>query len=157
MVLGRFGEDIDAALALIDRALVLNPSFAYGWYWSGWMHLFAGQAELAIEDFETSMRLNPRGQRGFHLAGVGIAHFVSRRFEDAWARCGSPSKRFLRSHPHTGAGGLLRAYGPPPRSAIDPQEAGSTPVVVPTANPFRRPEDGELFPSGLRLAVGERE
>jgi hypothetical protein len=28
MVLGRFGEDIHAALALIDRALVLNPSFA---------------------------------------------------------------------------------------------------------------------------------
>ena len=85
MVLGRFGEDIDAALALIDRALVLNPSFAYGWYWSGWLHLFAGQAELAIEHFETSMRLNPRGQRGFHLTGVGIAHFVSHWFEDALA------------------------------------------------------------------------
>jgi hypothetical protein len=32
-----------------------------------------------------------------------------------------------------------------------------TPVVVPTASPFRRPEDGELFLSGLRLAAGERE
>ena len=29
MVLGRFGEDIDAALALVDRALALNPSFAF--------------------------------------------------------------------------------------------------------------------------------
>jgi tetratricopeptide (TPR) repeat protein len=28
MVLGRFGEDIDAALALVERALALNPSFA---------------------------------------------------------------------------------------------------------------------------------
>ena len=35
IVLGRFGEDIDAALALIDRALSLNPSFAQAWYWSG--------------------------------------------------------------------------------------------------------------------------
>jgi hypothetical protein len=33
--------------------------------------------------------------------------------------------------------------------------AALTPVVVPTANPFRRPEDGELFLSGLRLAAGE--
>jgi TolB-like protein len=49
VVLGRFGEDIDAALALIDRALALNPSFAYAWYWSGWVHTFAGQLDLAIQ------------------------------------------------------------------------------------------------------------
>ena len=85
IVLGRFGEDIDAALALIDRALLLNPSFAYAWYWSGWLRLFAGQADLAIQHFETSMRLNPRSQRGFHLAGIGFAHFVNHRFEDALA------------------------------------------------------------------------
>jgi hypothetical protein len=30
-----------------------------------------------------------------------------------------------------------------------------TPVVVPTTNPFRHPEPGELFLSGLRLAAGE--
>jgi hypothetical protein len=32
-----------------------------------------------------------------------------------------------------------------------------TPVVVPTANPCRNPEHGELFLSGLRLAMGETE
>ena len=40
IVLGRFGEDIDAALALIDRTLSLNPSFAQAWYWSGSMKEF---------------------------------------------------------------------------------------------------------------------
>ncbi len=35
--LGYFGEDIDTAIALIDRALALNPSFARGWQWSGWL------------------------------------------------------------------------------------------------------------------------
>ena len=59
---------------MIDRALALNPSFAYGWYWSGWVRLFAGQLDLAIQHFETSMRLNPRSQRSFHLAGIGMAH-----------------------------------------------------------------------------------
>jgi predicted TPR repeat methyltransferase len=58
-VIGRFGEDIDAALAMIDRALVLNPSFALAWYWSGWLRLFAGQSELTIQHFENSMQLNP--------------------------------------------------------------------------------------------------
>jgi hypothetical protein len=30
-----FGEDIDAAINLVDRALELNPSFARGWVISG--------------------------------------------------------------------------------------------------------------------------
>ncbi|HYP36261.1 MAG TPA: tetratricopeptide repeat protein, partial [Stellaceae bacterium] len=159
MVLGRFGEDLDAALALIDRALVLNPSFAYGWYWSGWLHLFAGQAELAIQHFETSMRLNPRGQRGFHLAGIGTAHFVNHRFEDALAvlrisleevPAFTPAYRTLAAcYAHMGRLDEARS--------ILKRLAALTPVVVPTANPFRRPEDGELFLSGLSLAAGEAE
>jgi adenylate cyclase len=43
--LGYFGEDIAAALALMDRALELNPSFADGWRWSGWIRLWAGQPD----------------------------------------------------------------------------------------------------------------
>ena len=156
-MLGRFGEDIDAAPALIDRALVLNPSFAFGWYWSGWLRLFAGQAELAIENFESSMRLNPRGQRGFHLAGVGMAHFVNHRFEEASAAqrisleevpAFAPAYRTLVAcYAHMGR--LDEA------SSILKRLVALTAVVVPTANPLRRPEDGELFQSGLRLAAGE--
>jgi adenylate cyclase len=125
MVLGRFGEDIDTALALIDRALVLNPSFAYGWYWSGWLRLFVGQSDVAIQHFETSMRLNPRGQRGYHLGGIGLAHFVNHRFEDALAvlRVSLRGSGVHTSVSH--ACGLLCAYGPALRSAIDPQSAGS--------------------------------
>jgi len=37
-----FGENIDAALALMDRSLALNPSFAEGWYSSGVLRNFAG-------------------------------------------------------------------------------------------------------------------
>jgi|HubBroStandDraft_6_1064221.scaffolds.fasta_scaffold38589_2 TolB-like protein/class 3 adenylate cyclase len=157
MVLGRFGEDIDAALALIDRALVLNPSFAYAWYWSGWLRLFAGQADLAIKHFETSMRLNPRSQRGFHLAGIGFAHFLNHRFEDALAvlrvsleevPAFTPAYRTLAAcYAHMGRLDEARL--------ILKRLAALTPVVAPTANPFRHPEHGELFLSGLRLAAGE--
>jgi adenylate cyclase len=58
-VLAYFGEDIDAAIKLLDHALTLNPSFAHGWLWSGWLRLWAGQPELAISHFETSLRLSP--------------------------------------------------------------------------------------------------
>ena len=62
-VLGLLGEDIDVAIGLIDRALTLNPSFARGWVISGWLRLWAGQPELAISHFETSLRLSPHARR----------------------------------------------------------------------------------------------
>src|SRR6516225_9546108 len=84
-VLGYFGEDIKAAIGLMDRSLELNPSFAHGWRWSGWIRLYAGQADLAIEHFQTSLRLSPRDRTAGRLTGIGIAHFFSRRFDDAAA------------------------------------------------------------------------
>src|SRR5215472_3144606 len=39
-VLAYFGEDIAAAMALIDRSLELNPSFAQGWARSAWLECF---------------------------------------------------------------------------------------------------------------------
>jgi hypothetical protein len=35
--LAHFGEDIDAMMALVDRALALNPNFARGWHASGFL------------------------------------------------------------------------------------------------------------------------
>ena len=68
-VLGYFGEDIDAAIALIDRCLVLNPSFARAWFASGQLRLFAGQPNVALEHFDTSLRLSPRDRQAFYLIG----------------------------------------------------------------------------------------
>ena len=159
VVLGCFGEDIDAALALIDRALALNPSFAFGWYWSGWVRVFAGQLELAIQHFETSMRLNPRSQRCFHLAGIGMAHFFALRFGDAVAALRvsleevstfPPTYRTLAAcYAHMGRLDEARE--------IIKRLASLTPVAVPTASPLRNPEHRELYLSGLRLAMGETE
>jgi len=155
MVLGRFGEDIDAALALVDRALALNPSFAYGWYWSGWLRLFAGQADLAIQHFETSMRLNPRSQRGFHLAGIGTAHFFTRQFDEASAALRVSLEEVPAFAPAYRT--LAACYGHLGRldeaQSIIKRLASLTPVVVPTTDPFRNPEYSELYLSGLRLAA----
>jgi tetratricopeptide (TPR) repeat protein len=58
-MLGYFGEDIEPALALIDRALEINPSFYRGWGVSGWLRLWAGQLEVAVEQLQTAIRLSP--------------------------------------------------------------------------------------------------
>jgi tetratricopeptide (TPR) repeat protein len=82
-VLAYFGEDIDASIALIDRALALNPSCARGWFRSGWLRLWAGQLDLAIQHCETSSRLSPREHRSNPFLAIGVAHFFAKRYEEA--------------------------------------------------------------------------
>ena len=50
--LAYFGEDIGAMMALVDRALALNPNFARGWHISGVLRDWAGQPDIAIEHAE---------------------------------------------------------------------------------------------------------
>jgi TolB-like protein len=51
--------DIRAGVALIDHALRLNPNLAVAWQRSGWIRVYAGECELAIEHLRTAMRLSP--------------------------------------------------------------------------------------------------
>src|SRR5271170_5925802 len=57
--LAYFGEDIGAMMALIDRALALNPNYARGWNISGVVRLWAGLPDIAIEHADVSLRLSP--------------------------------------------------------------------------------------------------
>src|ERR1700750_1438887 len=45
VALAAFGEDIGAMMALVDRAMALNPNFARGWHLSGALRLWAGQPD----------------------------------------------------------------------------------------------------------------
>src|SRR6266481_802451 len=56
------GEDIDTMTMLVDRALAFNPSYARGWHISGFLRLWAGQTDLAIEHAGRVLRLSPRAQ-----------------------------------------------------------------------------------------------
>src|SRR5205823_9666709 len=73
LALAYFGEDINATMALVDRALVLNPSFARGWHISGILRRYAGQPDVAIEHVETSLRLSPRARVGWGSWVIGSA------------------------------------------------------------------------------------
>jgi TolB-like protein/tetratricopeptide (TPR) repeat protein len=157
-VLGIFGEDINVAIGLIDRSLTLNPSFARGWHWSGVLRNFAGQPDLAIAHFETSLRLSPRDRIGGNLgAGLGASHFLNRRFDDAVAILlasleEAPSfavtyRVLAACYAHLGR--LDDA-----RRIIERLRA-ITPVVVPHVIPYRNAEHRELFLSGLHLAMGD--
>jgi adenylate cyclase len=83
IALAYFGGDIGAVMALVDRALALNPSFARGWFISGLVRLIGGYIDRAIEHAEISQRLSPRARVGQPFNLIGAAHLLSRRFEEA--------------------------------------------------------------------------
>jgi TolB-like protein len=157
LALGYFGEDIGAMIGLVDRALVLNPSFARGWYVSGVLRLFAGQPDLAIEHLETSLRLSPRERMGQSLSLMGTAYFFKGQFDEA------ASKLLLAIQDHPGFGPSYRTLAAcyahmgqlDEARAVVARLRAITPLVVQSVAQFRNPEDRELILSGLRLAAGE--
>jgi len=157
LALAYFGEDIAATIGLVDRALALNPSYARGWFVSGILRIWASQPDLAIEHVETSLRLNPRERMGPRLATMGIAFFFKRRFAEATSKLllsiqGDPGfppafRCLAACYAHMGRLDEARA--------IVARLRAITPLVVPSELPWRKPEDRELFLSGLRLAADE--
>jgi adenylate cyclase len=157
LALASFGEDIDAMMALVDRSLTLNPSFARGWYSSGVLCLWAGKPDLAIQHVETSFRLSPRARIGWPFLVIGAAHFLSRRFHEAVPKLlltiqEDPS--YPEAYRYLAACYAQMDRLGDARGVINRLRT-VTAHVMPSARPYRDPEHRELFLSGLRLAMGE--
>ena len=159
ITLAYFGEDMGAMMALVDRALALNPSFARGWHVSGLLRLWGGQPVLAIEHVEISLRLSPRARVGWAFNVIGSAHFVRQLFDEALPKllfAIQEDPTFLESYRILAAcyahmGRLDEAHN------VVKRLRAITPVVMHNAIHLRNPEHRELFLSGLRLAAGETE
>ncbi len=140
--LAYFGEDIGAMMALVDRALALNPNFARGWLVSGTLRLWAGQPDIAIEHAEASLRLSPRVRIGTSFLVIGAAHFASRRFGEAVPKlllaiqedAGFPLPYRCLAACYAHMGRLDEAQ------AIVERLRAISPVVVPDASFLRNPE-----------------
>jgi Tfp pilus assembly protein PilF len=141
--LGVFGEDIAAAIGLVDHALTINPSFARGWQWSGVLRNFAGEPDIAIEHLERSLRLSPR-DRTSSGPGLGSAYFFSRRFDEA----ASILLSALQRAPRFAVTYRLLASCYAHMGRLDEARDIVTPVVVPSLILYRKPEYCELFLSG---------
>jgi TolB-like protein len=153
-----YGEDIDAMTGLVDRALTFNPSYARGWHISGFIRLWAGDAERAIEHAAIALRLSPRAQAGTSSYLTGAALFFSRRFEEAVPKLRvaiEDSPLFVTPHRFLAACYAQMGLLAEARTIIA-RLRRLTPEVIPTYPlPFRDPHHRELYFSGLRLAAGE--
>jgi adenylate cyclase len=155
--LAYFGDDLGAMMALVDRALALNPNYARGWHISSNLRLWAGHLDEAIEHVETALRLSPRTRIGLPFMIIGAAHFFARRFDEAVPKL---LRAIQESPSHPPPYRCLAAcYAQMGRldAARDTiaQLRTVTPAVMPSVMPYRNPDHREFFLSGLRLAAGE--
>jgi tetratricopeptide (TPR) repeat protein len=157
-VLAWAGEEINGVLAIIDRALTLNPSYARGWYLSALIRSQAGDADATVEHVQRAMRLSPRERSGTFANALGVGHFFRRDFEAAIAALvpaiqeypGFPASYRMLAASYAHLGRLDEA-----RAMLDRLRAITSLMVPPHLSAFRRPGDRELYRSGLRMALGE--
>jgi adenylate cyclase len=85
--------DMDAAVAMVDRATMLSPGTAMAWAASAMLRVRAGDADLAAAHLETSIRLDPIGAtRPTRMGLLAQARYFQGRYAEAVAL----SKEFVQ-------------------------------------------------------------
>ncbi len=151
--------DVPGGIALIDRALVLNPNLASAWFLGAFLRIWNGEADGAIAQFERAMRLSPLDPETYRMqGGMAAAHLFAGRFDVAtsWA------EKSLRQLPsfllavavsaasHAFAGRTAQAQ----RAASDLHQLDPTLRLSNLGDwlPFQQPKDLATLTDGLRRA-----
>ena len=76
-------RDLSSARQLIDRALELNPNLGSAWANSGWINVWQGHPDLAIEHLDRAERLDPGSLRLTSFVAMAHARFFLGEYEKA--------------------------------------------------------------------------
>src|SRR6516165_4127778 len=159
-------HDVEAGAALIDRALQLNPNLAEAWHFSGWVRIYLGEPEVAIEHLTQAMRLSPLDPLTFVAQmATAFAHFFAGRYDDAssWAeKALATSPAGLRERPVYHPALLIAAASNALAGRLEEalnaiarlRQLNPTSHISNLKNqiPLRRPEDLARYAEGLRKA-----
>jgi TolB-like protein/class 3 adenylate cyclase len=153
-------RDLELGAALIDRALTLNANLSEAWNTGGWMKIWLGEPETAIERFARAMRLSPLDLWIIGMqSGTAHAHFFLGRYEEAarWAAMALQDNPDFQAGlridaaSNAMAGRLARAQKAVARlRQVNPTLRVSNLKEV--LGPYRRAEDLSLYEEGLRRA-----
>lgn len=157
--LGHFGADLDSCIALLDRALMLNPNLSAAWYLGGFQRVARGEQDDAIEHFARAMRLSPLDPEMVRMqAGMALAHLFAGRTDQAssWAEkafTNLPSFLLVAviiAASHALAGQMDDAQ----RAMLHVRRLDSALRISNLKDwlPLRRPEDRATLADGLRKA-----
>jgi tetratricopeptide (TPR) repeat protein len=153
-------RDLGLGAALIDRALVLNSNLAEAWYWGGWVRIFLGTPEPALERFARAIRLSPVDPRMSGMrAGTAQAHFLLGRYDEAasWAAMAlQENPDFQPALRQAAASNAMAGRPEQARKAVARLRQLNPALRVSTlknvVGPYRRAEDLSRLEEGLRQA-----
>ena len=91
-------RDLSSAKQLIDRALGLNSNLASAWAISGWINVWLGQPEVALEHLGCAGRLDPGSK--IYSSAMAHTYFFLDRYEEAFA----VAEQMVRYNPQSNAG-----------------------------------------------------
>jgi tetratricopeptide (TPR) repeat protein len=159
LALGYVTGDLEGGVALIDRALALNPNLTTAWYASGWVRAFLGDTDVAIDHVARAMRLSPLDPLTFLMQAVtAVAHFIACHYVEAadWAaKAHREQPSFLGAIRNMAASNALCGHLEQAQRALaqarelDPDLHISN--LKDRVGPYR-PEDFARFAEGMRLA-----
>jgi len=157
--LAHFTGDLDGGIALHDRALMLNPNLAAAWFLGGFLRVWHGEPDGAIEHFARAMRLSPLDPETYRMqAGMAAAHLFAGRFDDAsaWAeKAYRDLPSFLMAAAVVAASHALAGRIDEGRRAMDDLRRLDPMLRISGLKDWlsiRRPEDLAVFADGLRRA-----
>ena len=157
--LAHLAGDLDIGIALLDRAIVLNPNLASAWFLGGFLRTWRGEPDNAIVHFERAMRLSPLDPELYRMqAGIAVAHLFAGRFEVAstWAEAALmklPS--FLMTVAIVASSRALTGRLEDARRAMDQLRTFAPALRISDLKdwlPISRPADLSIFAEGLRKA-----
>jgi AraC-like DNA-binding protein len=77
-------HDLDAAARHFQRALQLDGACVWAWNRSGWISVYRGEADEAIERFRIARTIAPDDPLNFFCTlGIAAAHFEAARYDEA--------------------------------------------------------------------------
>jgi len=152
-------REFDDAAAFMDRGLAVNPNYALAWTLSGWLRVWRGEPDLALEHVALAMRLSPLDPSMYSMHGaMAYAHFLAGRYDMA-SSCAETAMRhrptFLLTICISAASNALAGRLEPAQRGLaralefNPDLRASN---LRDLAPFRRAEDLATFAKGLRKA-----
>ena len=159
MVLAYVVEDFGSGALLLERARTLNPNLSAVWHASGWLKVWTGEPETAIEYLERFVRISPLDPLLHSVrSAIAFAHVFAGRFTEAV----SYAEKALADNPNTHqalrAIALSCAWAGRTEQAqkaisrlleIDPTLRVSKLVDI---TPLQRPQDIACYQEGMRKA-----
>jgi tetratricopeptide (TPR) repeat protein len=144
---------------LTERAIQLNPNFAWGWFFSAFIKAVSGEPDMAIERSSRALQLSPHDPHlySFELS-FATAHFIAGRYTETLAH----AEKVSRMQPERFSSLAFRAASLAQLGRLEEARIYGRMLLIlepaiSLANlarrfPIKRDEDFRRWRDGLRLA-----